>query len=115
VRPWRIICVGVVAIAGVLCAACSQTPKAGQGDLYTCGRVAYWNNYIVLGKDTAGGRAAPAQITSGAQRAKDFHLRRQGAQLNAHYAAGGVKAAIADIATLTATCEQWAKMGPPGS
>jgi len=77
--------------------------------------VAYWNNYIVAGKDTAGGKAALAQITSGAQSAEDSQLRQQGAQLKADYDAGKVKAAAADIATMTATCKHWANMGPPGS
>jgi len=72
------------------------------------------SHLVVDRKDSAGGEADLAQITRGAQNAEDSQLRRQGAQLEADYDAGKVKAAAADIATMTATCKQWAKMGPPG-
>ena len=95
---------GVLLAGLALVAGCSTNPSAGQNDLYTCGQVGYWDNYLLTGVQKAT-NADAEHIFSAAATAEDSQLREEGAQAQADWNANKINATATDFAQMTTICE----------
>jgi hypothetical protein len=106
----------VSAASGAISSGCSTTPpSASQSDLYTCGQVFYWNNYVLKGNASSSGdmEAALGRISNNPNGGLDLTLAEEITKAKADYAANKTNAAVKEIADMTATRGQWVNMVPP--
>ena len=93
----------------------NDTTRCVQSDLYTCGQVFYWNNYVLKGNASSSGdmEAALGRISNNPNGGLDLTLAEEITKAKADYAANKTNAAVKEIADMTATRGQWVNMVPP--
>jgi hypothetical protein len=106
----------VIAIAlaeGITDAGCSNAPSASSSDLYLCGQVAYWDNYVSTGKVPAA-QDAPAviRILRAGNINMDLTLTEELVNASNDYAANRTSATAKEISDMTATCQRWGNIKP---